>query len=147
MFVCVEDRVACGRVGGTECNSAVVHAWDLLKEVTIIFITSPKSKNGGVEGHVIIFSLENSKITTCYWTTINRKMLDSTKKTNKQKKTPRPKAKEKPQQDGRRGKIAFRITAHTHQKCMEGSNKTLCTPGDSTETEPDLPLSVWVSPV
>ena len=28
--------VACFRVGGTECSSA----WDLLKEVTIIFITS-----------------------------------------------------------------------------------------------------------
>ena len=53
------------QVGGTECDSAVVHAWDLLKAVDIIFITSPKSKNGSVEGRVIIFSLENSKITTC----------------------------------------------------------------------------------
>ena len=29
--------VACCRVGGIEC---AVHAWDLLKEVTIVFITS-----------------------------------------------------------------------------------------------------------
>ena len=36
-------------------------------------------------------------------------------------------AKEKPQQDGRRGKIAFRIKPQRHS---EGSNKTLCTPGD-----------------
>ena len=28
--------VACCRIGGTECNSA----WELLKEVTIIFMTS-----------------------------------------------------------------------------------------------------------
>ena len=33
---------------------------------------------------------------------------------------------------------------HTCQRCSEGSNKTLCTPGprDPTETEPDLPLSI-----
>ena len=28
-----------------------------------------------------------------------------------------PRAKEKPQQDGRRGEIAFRIKPHTHQRC------------------------------
>ena len=41
-------------------------------------------------------------------------------------------------------KIAFRIKPHTHQRCSEGSNKTLCTPGprDPTDTEPDLPLRV-----
>ena len=32
-----ESVVACCRVGGTDCSSA----WDLLKEVIIIFITSP----------------------------------------------------------------------------------------------------------
>ena len=33
-------------------------------------------------------------------------------------------------------------------RLLEGTNKTLCTPGlrDPTETEPDLPLSVLVSP-
>ena len=55
--------------------------------------------------------------------------------------------KEKPQQDGRRGEITSRIKYHTHQRHSEGSNKVLCAPGDPTETEPDLPLSVWVSPV
>ena len=42
----------------------------------------------------------------------------------------------------------FRIKPHTHQRCSDGSNKALCTPGprDPTETEPDLPLSVGVSP-
>ena len=50
-------------------------------------------------------------------------------------------------QDGRRGKIVFRIKHHTRQRCSQGSNKNLCPPGDPTETEPDLSLSVWVSPV
>ena len=61
------------------------------------------------------------------------------------KDTTRPRAKEKPQQDGRRGEILFRIKPHTYQRHSEGSNKTLCTPGDPTETEPYLPLTVRVS--
>ena len=72
---------------------------------------------GRVEGHVLIFC-ENSKITTRRWITINRRMLDPTKKD-----TPHPRAKEKPQQDRRRGKIVFRIKPHTCQTCSEGSNK------------------------
>ena len=59
-----------------------------------------------------------------------------------QKDIPGPRAKEKPKKDGRRGKIAFRIKPHTHQRYLEGSNRTLCTPGDPTETEPDLPLRI-----
>ena len=60
---------------------------------------------------------------------------------------PYPRAKDKSQQDGRRGEITFRIKPHTCQRCSEGS-KNLCTPGprDPTETESDLPLSVWVPP-
>ena len=37
------------------------------------------------------------------------------------KDTPHLRAKE---QDGRRGKITFRIKPRTHQRCSEGSNKT-----------------------
>ena len=95
-----------------------------------------------VEGRALIFC-ENSKITTCCWTTVDRRMLDPTKK----KDTPHPRAKKKPQQDGRRGEIMFRIKPHTCQRCWEGSNKILCTPEELTENKPDLPLSVWVSPV
>ena len=53
-------------------------------------------------------------------------------------------AKEKIQQDGRRGEVAFRIKSNTSQRHLEGSNKTLCAPGPRgpTETEPDLPFSV-----
>ena len=41
-------------------------------------------------------------------------------------------------------KLCLRIKPHTHQRCLEGSNKTLCTPGprDPTETVPELCLSV-----
>jgi len=39
------------------------------------------------------------------------------------KDTPHPRAKEKPQEDGRRGKIVFKIKPHTHQRRSEGSNK------------------------
>ena len=62
------------------------------------------------------------------------------------KDTPHPRAKEKPQKDGSRGEIIFRIKLHTCQRCSEDSNKTLCTPKDPTDIEPDLTLSVWVSP-
>ena len=53
------------------------------------------------------------------------------------------------QKEGRRGEKAFRIKPHSCQRCLEGSNKTLCIPGprDPTETEPDPPLSAWMSSV
>ena len=60
----------------------------------------------------------------------------------RKKYTPRQRAKEKPQQDGRRDKITIRIKPHTQLRHSEGSNKTLCAPEDSTETEPDLAFSV-----
>ena len=65
-----------------------------------------------------------------------------------EKDTPHPRAKEKPQQDSVRGKFLFIIKPHIHQRCLEGSNEILCAPGprDTAETEPDLPLSVWVPP-
>ena len=37
--------------------------------------------------------------------------------------TPRPRTKEKSQQDGRRGEITLRIKCHSHQRCSEGSDK------------------------
>ena len=66
-------------------------------------------------------------------------MLDPTKK-----RYLTSKGKGEIQQNSRRGKIAFRNKPCIHQKCSEGSNKTLHIPGprDPRETEPDLPLSV-----
>ena len=48
------------------------------------------------------------------------------------KDTPHPRAKEKPQQGGRRAEIVFRIKPHTHQRCSEGSNK----PHEHQDPEP-----------
>ena len=106
-------------------------------------IKKPNKQDGKVEEHALIFCCENSKTATYCWTTINRRMLDSTKI----KDTPPPRAKEKPKQDSRRGKIVFRIKPHTCQRCSESSNKMFCSSGEPTKIQPDLPLSVWVTPV
>ena len=57
---------------------------------------------------------------------------------------PHPRAKEKPQQDGRRGKSMFRIKPHTHQRCSEVSN----IPCAHQDLRPhrDWENCVWVSP-
>ena len=86
------------------------------------FIYSYIIKNtGGEEGHALIFSCENSKITTRCWTTIDRRCWIPPRED-----TAHPRAKKKPRQDGRRGKIMFRVTPHSCQRHSEGSNKTLC---------------------
>ena len=57
---------------------------------------------------------------------------------------PCPRAKRRPQQDGRRGKIMFRIKPHTHQRHSGSSNKH-CVHQDTetpTNTETELSLSV-----
>ena len=61
--------------------------------------------------------------------------------------TSHPRAKGQPQQDSRWVEVAFRIIHHTHQRHKEGSNQSLShqVPGTKQKTEPDLPLSVWVS--
>ena len=53
--------------------------------------------------------------------------LKTNKQTNKQKTHPR--AKEKSQQDDRRDELMFRIKPHKCQRYLEGSEKTLLTPG------------------
>ena len=45
------------------------------------------------------------------------------------KDTPHPRAKGKPQQIRRQGVIAFKIKSQTHQRCLNGTNKTFCAPG------------------
>ena len=42
------------------------------------------------------------------------------------KDTEHPRAKEKPQKDGRRGETVLRNKPYIHQRHLEGSNKTLC---------------------
>ena len=60
--------------------------------------------------------------------------------------TPCPRAKGKPQQDSRRGKITFRIKPQTHQRCSEGSNKP-CVHQDPKIPQRLRQNCVWVSPV
>ena len=55
-------------------------------------------------------------------------------------------AKRKPQQDGRRGEITFRIKPHTSQRCSEGWNK-LCAHQDPETPQRLRQNYVWVSPV
>ena len=88
-------------------------------------------QNGGVEGYAL-FSCENSKIVAHCPSAGKCQILSKID-------TPYPRAKEKPEQDGRKGKIMFRIKPHTCQRCSEGSGRTLCSPGprDPTGTEPD----------
>ena len=86
-------------------------------------------EDGGVEGRALIFSCKNSKL----------QLADEQPLTGKcwippEKDTSHPKAKEKPQQDSRKGKIVFRIRLHTHQRHLEGSNKTLCASGPRDPT-------------
>ena len=59
-----------------------------------------------------------------------------------QNDTSHPRAKEKPEEDGRRSEITFRMKPHTDQRGLGDSNKNLSTPEEPTENEPDLPLSV-----
>ena len=60
-------------------------------------------QDGGVDGHALTPSLENTRIPTNCWTIINRKTLELTKKD-----TPHAKTKEKLQWDGRRGTITIK---------------------------------------
>ena len=67
------------------------------------------------------------------------------------KDAPCPRTKQKPQQDGRRGRrgeTKFRIKFHAIRDVWRAQTKTCVhqDPGIPQETEPDLPLSVWVSP-
>ena len=56
-----------------------------------------------------------------------------------------PRAEEKPQQDGRRGKITFRIKPLTHQRRSEGSNKS-CVRQDPETSQRLSQNCFWVSP-
>ena len=61
------------------------------------------------------------------------------------KDTPCPRAKEKPQQDGRRGEIVSRIKPHACQRCLEGSNKPCVhqDPETPRACSNSCPLSRW----
>ena len=98
-------------------------------------------ENDGIEGCVLIFSCENSKITTRCWTTITGECWIPPNKD-----TPHPRAKKKPQQDGRRGEITFGINTCTRQRRLEGSRKP-CAHQDPETPQRLSQNYIWVSPV
>ena len=59
-----------------------------------------------------------------YNSLLNNHQQDNVESHQKKKDTPHPRAKEKPQKDGRRGEITFRIKPHTRQRCSEVSKIT-----------------------
>ena len=59
--------------GSLLCCCPIGHNWATKQLVLWL-------QDGGVEGRVLIFSCKNSKTTTSCWTTIDRRMLDPTKK-------------------------------------------------------------------
>ena len=58
-----------------------------------------------------------------------------------------PSAKEKPQEDGRRSEITFRIKPHTHQRRLEVSNKKPCVHQDPETPQRLSQTCLWVSPM
>ena len=78
-------------------------------------------QDGGVEGHACTFCCKNTKIAN------TEQSLTGECWNPLKKYTPQRRAKEKPQQDNKKGTITFKIKPHTHQRCLEGTNKTLCT--------------------
>ena len=68
--------------------------------------------------HLLLHEHQNCKLLNNHW-------LENIG--SNQKRYPFLRAKEKPQQYSRGG--AFKIKTHTHQRCSEGTNKTLWTPG------------------
>ena len=100
-------------------------------------------QDGRVKGYAFILSSKNTKIATSYWKPSTWECWTPPKKD-----APCPRAKEKPQQDCRRGAIAFKIKSQTHQRHLEGTNKTLCAQGPSERnSDPHKRLSqtcLWV---
>ena len=67
--------------------------------------------------HLLLRDLQN------YNSLLNNCQQDNVESHQKKKDTPHPRAKEKPQKDGRRGEITFRIKPHTRQRCSKDSDK------------------------
>ena len=91
-----------------------------------------------VEGHGLIFPCEDSKITTCCWTTIDRIMLDATKKIYSTSK-----AREKPQQDGRRGKICLESNTIPTRDAQRAQTK-FCVHQDPETPQRLIQKCLWV---
>ena len=76
---------------------------------------------GRVEGRSLIFFCKNTKLATSCWTTIDRKMLEPTKKRD----SLLWRIKEKPQRDGRRGAIILKSNANPPETLGGHKKKSL----------------------
>ena len=126
-------------------SSENLHAWTLALSLAVWILVSfwslhpkdwqPESQDYEVEGCVLIFSCKNSKITTCSWTTSNKRMLDPTQKRYHM-------SKGKGEAPARWWKGWNRILSQTPYapETLGWLKQILCTPGprDPTEIEPEL---------
>ena len=91
-----------------------------------LWVLMRKTQNGGVEEHMLIFSWKKSKITTHCWTTINRRVLDLTKK---KKKIPHVQGQKRSSSKMVGGaKLDVELNPIHTRGSSEGSNKILCAP-------------------
>ena len=109
----------CSDFGAQKKSATVSTVYPYICHEVIFF------QNSSLEGHALNLPFKNSKIATTCLTTIDRRMLDLTKK----KDSPYPGAKEKPQQHSGKGATTFKIKPQTCQRCSEVEKPNLCTPG------------------
>ena len=96
----------------------------LLSIVIYYYFVTSKIQDGRIKGCTLIFPARTPKSQTVAKQPLTGKCWIPPKKD-----TPHTRAKEKPQQDDRRGTVTFKVKSQTSQRCSEGTNKTLCTPG------------------
>ena len=96
-----------------KCRDDIVYLKQFLRYFNGItaYILSIRWRSGRMCTHLLWWELQN------YNSLLNNHQQDPTKK-----RSPHPKSK-KPQQDGRRDEIAFRIKSHAHQRCSKGQTK------------------------
>ena len=97
-----------------------------------------------VKGYVLIFSCVNSKFATSCWTTMDRRMLESTKKKISQFQGQR----RSPSKTVGGAKLHLESSPILTRDAWKTQAKSYAHQDPdvpATETEPDLPLIVWVS--
>ena len=85
----------------------------LVCEMSAIVLCGTRVVSGGfmvLKGQVAEKRYPMSKVRSCSYASLDQPCGD----------TPHPRAKEKPQKDGRRGKVAFRIKLHSRQRHSDG---------------------------
>ena len=124
-----------GFPGCAEGHGAVMGKWEVAPDCDLSDNQGLRWQSRRTCAHLLLRELQS------YNLLLNNHQQENVGSTKK-KDTLHTRAKEKSQQDGRRGEVMLRTKPHTHQRCLKSSNKNLCVSGDPTETEPDLTLSV-----